>query len=434
MPLEGASRQVTTADRQGAWAVWAVAAAFGCYFCAYGFRRPFTAGSFADTRALGLDFKSLLVMSQAAGYVISKFVGIKVISEMPRQGRAWAIVGLIAWAEAALILFGLVPRPWNALCLLLNGLPLGMVFGLVLAFLEGRRLTEALTAGLCTSFILADGFTKSTGAWLLERGVPEDWMPSLAGALFLAPLLVSVAMLSRLPPPSADDEAARAVRGTMSRSDRRRFLREYAGGLVPLFVMYLAVTIVRSLRSDFAPELWRDLGSPAAPGTFTQSELWVALGVLAVNGSTALIRENRRAFQTSLAICAAGLCLIGLAWLTLAGGALSGFGLMVLTGLGLYLPYVAVHTTLLERVLALTRRRANLGFLMYWADALGYLGYALVMIARHASPVTPELLDWFRWACWGAVGASLICLGLSNHYFMHRQRAPARAGAWEGAE
>ena len=38
-----------------------------------------------------------------------------------------------------------------------------MVFGLVLGFLEGRRMNECMAAGLCASFILADGFTKSVG-------------------------------------------------------------------------------------------------------------------------------------------------------------------------------------------------------------------------------------------------------------------------------
>ena len=74
-----------------------------------------------------------------------------------------------------------------------------MVFGLVLGFLEGRRNTEALTAGLCASFILADGVTKSVGAWLLNQGVSERWMPGVAGLLFLPPLLVFVWMLTRIP-------------------------------------------------------------------------------------------------------------------------------------------------------------------------------------------------------------------------------------------
>ena len=44
---------------------------------------------------------------------------------------------LIGVVQAALILFAITPRPWNAAFLFVNGLPLGMVFGPVLAFLEG---------------------------------------------------------------------------------------------------------------------------------------------------------------------------------------------------------------------------------------------------------------------------------------------------------
>jgi hypothetical protein len=53
---------------------------------------------------------------------------------------------------------------------------------------------------------------------------------------------------------------------------------------------------------------------------------------------------------------------------------------MVLVGLGLYLPYVVVHTTIFERLLAMTREKGNCGYLMYLADAIGYLGYVGVII------------------------------------------------------
>ena len=45
----------------------------------------------------------------------------------------------------------------------LNGLPLGMVFGLVVSYLEGRRQTEALAAALTASFIVSSGVVKSVG-------------------------------------------------------------------------------------------------------------------------------------------------------------------------------------------------------------------------------------------------------------------------------
>src|ERR1043165_2421020 len=76
-------------------AVWAVSAAFGTYFCMYAFRKPFTAATFDDVSVGGLNFKTLLVMSQVAGYMVSKFIGIKVISEMPPHRRAASILGLI---------------------------------------------------------------------------------------------------------------------------------------------------------------------------------------------------------------------------------------------------------------------------------------------------------------------------------------------------
>src|SRR5581483_3095364 len=222
--------------------------------------KPFTAADFAGATAWGFDFKTLLVVSQVLGYMLSKFIGIKVISEAPPQRRATLILVLVGMAELALVLFGLVPRPWNAVLLFFNGLPLGMVYGLIIGFLEGRRLTEALTAGLCVSFILADGITKSVGAWLLARGVTEDWMPSMAGAIFAVPLVVVVAMLTRIPPPSAADVEARTLRPPLTRRERWALFGRHATGLSLLCGVYLAVTILRSVRADFAPELWRGLG------------------------------------------------------------------------------------------------------------------------------------------------------------------------------
>jgi len=418
------------------WAVWAVVAAFGTYFCMYAFRKPFTAASFADVSVLGESLKPLLIVAQVFGYMVSKFIGIRVIAEMPPQRRARGILLLIAVAQFALVLFGLVPPPWNAACLFLNGLALGMVFGLVLGFLEGRQLTEALTAGLCASFILADGVTKSVGAWLLARGVSEFWMPAAAGMLFLAPLALGTWMLSRVPPPNSDDIAARTARAQLTRADRWSLLSRYALGLTVLVTMYLLVTILRSVRADFAPEIWRGLGERAQPGTFTWSEIWVAVGVLVANGCAVLIRENRQAFFAAMATCGLGFVLIAAALVGRHVSGLSGFAFMVLIGLGLYLPYVAFHTTIFERLLAMTRERGNIGFLMYVADSVGYLGYVAVMLlrlVRGGSIGDVDFVRLFELACWLTCGLSLICIALSWRYFAVRCPAPTLAVVPEGA-
>lgn len=410
------SDRSTTSEPGSLWALWAVVAAFGTYFCMYAFRKPFTAATFEGMSQDGLSFKSMLVTAQVIGYALSKFVGIRVVSEMKSSRRAVSLLVLIGLSEAALLLFAVTPAPWNAVFMFLNGLPLGMVFGLVLGFLEGRRVTEALSAGLCASFILADGATKSVGAWLLTIGVTESWMPAAAGALFAPALMLFVFILTRIPPPGALDIAARTERVQMTRADRRLLLRRYGFGLFCLILMYLLVTILRSLRADFAAEIWIGLGAPAAPAMFTTSEILVTLGVIIVNGTMVFVRHNHQAFNLSMLICLAGFGLLAFALIGRTAG-LSSFSFMVLIGLGLYLPYVAVHTTVFERLLAMTRDRGNIGFLMYLADSTGYLGYVGCMIYKNTFDRSREFLPFFTAVCWITCFISVACVVTSMRYF-----------------
>jgi hypothetical protein len=385
--------------------LWCVLAAFGAYACMYGFRKPFTAAGFG-----GAEAKAWLVTAQVLGYMLSKFIGIKIIAEMTSTGRARVFLGLIGTAHLMLLLFAIAPAPLDAACLFMNGLALGMVFGLVLGFVEGRCMTELFVAGLCASFIVADGVTKSVGSLLLERGVTERWMPFMAGLVFLLPLVVFVWMLKQIPPPTPTDEDARTRREPMNATERWSLLRRHGLGLLGIVVAYLLITIMRSLRADFAPEIWAGLGSTGQAAVFTQSELWVALVVVVANGALVLVRDNRRAFLTGLLLSIAGL-LVGLASLwAYRAHSLPPFAFMVLLGAGMYVPYVAVHTTIFERLIALTRERANVGFLMYLADAIGYLGYVGVMLGRGLFPEKGAFLSFFLTAATALLSAALLAL------------------------
>jgi Family of unknown function (DUF5690) len=412
-----------------ALAVWSAAAAFGAYFCMYAFRKPFTAAMFTGGTVWGISEKTALVTAQVLGYTLSKFIGIRVVAEISPARRAAAILVLIGVAEAALVGFALVPSPLHVFCLFLNGLPLGMIFGMVLGFLEGRRLTEALTAGLCTSFILADGITKSVGTWLLQNSMTERWMPAAAGALFVPPLLASVWMLTRIPPPDDADIASRSERQPMDRHERVALVRRYAPGLLAIVVVYLLANVARSIRADFAPELWKSLGVTAVPSTFAISEMVVALGVLVVNGLSILIADNRRAFFTSLAVAGAGAILMAGSLVGLNRSWVGGFAFMVLMGLGLYLPYVAIHTTVFERLLAMTRERGNLGFLMYLADAAGYLGYAGVMVGKSLVQEQGDFLRFYTIVSWLIAALALLSVVLGWWYFAKRKLTGASPGA-----
>lgn len=359
---------------------WSMIAAFGCYFCVYGFRKPFTAGTYEEQFFMGIHWKSILISSQIAGYMLSKWCGIFFVSSITWEKRAKAIIISIVIAELALLGFGLVPKPYNLIFLLLNGLPLGMIFGYIQGFLEGKKNTELFIAALGSSFILADGVSKSVGVSLLNWGVAENWMPFAAGLIYALPFLFFVWMLTQIPRPTAEEVADRAERQPMTQKDRIQLVMQLWPGIIAISLLYLFAALLRGIRSDFAPEIWHYLGYEGVPSIYSQTEIWVTVGILVINGSLVLIKRNYLAFFISLSAIATGYLLLVIAGLW-GVNSMNSFWLIVLTGFGIYLPYLTITTSVFERLIAITRHKANIGFLMYIVDSVGYLGYNVLLIA-----------------------------------------------------
>ena len=236
-------------------------------------------------------------------------------------------------------------------------------------------------------------------------------MPAAAGAIYLGPLAAFTLMLHSVRPPSAADQAARCERRPMNGQDRRNFLARYGGVVLAIVSVYVLTNVIRNLRDDFSPEIWRGLGITVPPEVFTQTECLVALGVLAASGVAVIIRDNRIGFDFSLAVCTTGFGLLAAAIGAREAGLIDGFAFMVLTGLGLYLPYVAIHTTVFERLLALTREPGTIGFLMYLADAFGYLAYVGLMLGGGIMSSRVDPLRLFITSSWIAITFSLVALG-----------------------
>ncbi len=407
----------------------AAAAAFSTYFCMYGFRKPFTAGTFEGEEIFGFGLKTALVISQLAGYMLSKFLGIRVISELGSQYRAPGIVVLILIAEGTLVGFAYAPVPWKLVMLFLNGLPLGMIFGLIMAYLEGRRQTEALSAALCASFIMSSGVVKSVGRWLVQvQGVSEFQMPMLAGLIFLPPLLLSVWILQTTPPPDAHDRQERNERKAINRRQRWDFLSAYFPGLSLLLFVFVALTIVRTIRDDFGVELWRDLGISKTPSIYATSETVVAFVVTGLAALTIWIPHNLFALRVTVGVmCTAFALALGSVMLQ-SGGAISPFVFMVACGIGLYVPYVAFHTTVFERLIAASPHPSNMGFLMYLADSLGYLGYAVIMIAQTRLIAPGKVLPFFQGTLSiVSISSMLALLGAMLYFHRVLSNSPAPA-------
>jgi len=413
----------------GVFAGYAIFAAFSVYFCMYAFRKPFTVGVYEGEATLPLvgvvSLKILYILAQTLGYCASKFAGIKIVSELPPARRAAGIVGAIACAELALLLFALVPAPYGALMLVLNGLPLGMVWGLVFGFLEGRRLSDLLGAGLSASYIVASGAVKSVGSWALAWGVDESWMPVFVGMLFAIPLLMAVGLLKQLPPPSAADEEARTRRLPMDADARRGFLTRYWVGLAPLVLLYFFLTAYRDFRDSFAREIWDALGYSEEPSIFATAELPIAFGVVLAVGLLFTIRGNRLALVAVYALMGAGAALIGVATLLFESGNLDPALWMVAVGLGLYLAYVPYGCILFDRMIAALGFMATAGFMIYVTDAVGYTGsVALVLYKNFAQPEL-SWLEFFVTYSYVTSALTAVCFAVSGLYFWRQTRSPS---------
>ena len=334
-------------------------------------------------------------------------------------------------AEVALLLFAILPAPWNALAMFLNGVPLGMVWGLVFGFLEGRRVSEALGAGLSASYIVASGVVKSVGKALIEYGgVDEYWMPVLTGLIF-APLMVfCVWLLARLPPPSAEDEAARVKREPMDGKARKAFVMAFFPGLFFLTFLYIFLTAYRDFRDNFAVEIWAALGYAESPSILATSELYVAFGVMIALGALMTIKSNRAGLIAVHLVMLAGTGLVGLSTLAWQADLMPGlFGAtpeavwMILVGLGLYLAYVPFGCVLFDRMIAAVGVVATAGFMIYVTDAFGYLGSVALLLYKNFGAPDLSWLDFFVTFSYITSVLCSVCFVASMIYFERRSRA-----------
>lgn len=403
-------------------AALAVAGAFITYFSMYAFRKPFTAAEYNALTLWGLDYKIVLVIAQVAGYTASKFLGIKVVSEMKPAARIRSILGLIGVAWLAVLGFGIIPHPYNWVCLILNGLPLGMIWGVVFAFLEGRRQTELLAAGLASSFIVASGVVKSVGQGFILNGIPEFWMPFVTGAVFIPTLLLGVWLLSLIPPPDAEDEASRTERLPMSAAERKRFFLAFAPGIVIVVLVYMALNAYRDFRDNFAVEIWRGLGFADQPEVLTYAELPIAVAVLVISALMILIRNNRMAFYVNFVMIALGGLAVLVTTVLFMSSRLDPAVWMITVGFGMYLAYMFYHTMFFERWIALFRYRSNIGFLMYLCDSFGYLASVGVMLYKD---FFAGELSWLRFFTQISLIMGVMTLALSLIgvlYFLRREK------------
>lgn len=415
-------QRIQTLRRDLGFVLLAGSATFITYSAMYGFRKGFTAGTYSDFDFSDIKFKTWMVLSQAAGYMLFKFGGIKFISELRHGNRIRNILLLIGLSELALLAVGMVPRPYSAFLMFFNGLPLALIWGLVFSFIEGRRLTELLGAILATSFIVASGMAKSVGKWLiLDMAVPEMWMPFFTGLVFAGPLLLGCFLLSKIPPPTAEDIASRSERTPMTSADRKAVMRSFGPGLILLIVVYILLTVIRDFRDNFMVEIWKEQGYSDA-AILTTAELPVALGVLLFIGLLFLVKNNLTAFRLNLGMVALGGALAGISGWFFQLGIIPALAWMITAGFGLYLGYIVFNIMLFERLIATFRMKGNIGFLIYLADAFGYLGSAGVMIYKDFGTPLGSYSGFFTGICYITAFLAPVLIFAAERFFFRKHK------------
>ncbi|MEO6453103.1 MAG: DUF5690 family protein [Ginsengibacter sp.] len=405
-------------------AIFAALITFLTYAAVYAFRKPFTVGAFAGgPKIFGVAYKDALVISQVLGYMMSKFYGIRFIAELKKVGRGKMILLLVSISWAALLLFAVVPPPFNVIFLFINGFPLGMIWGIIFSFVEGRKATDFIGASLAVSFIFSSGFVKSVAKWLMiSFEVTEWWLPFITGLVFILPVLFLIFLLEKIPPPSNDDVDSRVVRLPMVKEERRNFSHHFRTGLIFLITIYVFLTVFRDIRDNFAADIWRETGYGNEPSVFTATEIPITIVVLLLIGSMILIRNNRKAFIITHLIIVVGFLLAGVSSWLFTHHQIPAFTWMTLVGMGLYMGYIPFNCILFDRMIATFKYAGNVGFLMYLADSFGYLASVGVILMKSVFSVK---IKWTTLYSNGVIYLSVIGVTgtlLALQYFINKYK------------
>jgi hypothetical protein len=173
------------------------------------------------------------------------------------------------------------------------------------------------------------------------------------------------------------------------------------------------LTILRDFCEDFINELWTETGSLQHATVFAQTSTIVSLIVLAVIGGFYLIKNNYKAFQLNNVIIIGGFVLAAVATAGYHLHILSPVNWILAASAGLYLGYIPYNCFYFERMLAAYKVPGNVGFLIYFADAFGYMGTVVVLLLKEFVQIRYTWVDFFTVIFYvaAAVGIVLVLWG-----------------------
>jgi hypothetical protein len=193
-----------------------------------------------------------------------------------------------------------------------------------------------------------------------------------------------------------------------------------------LTAAYVLLTAFRDFRDNFAAEIWTVLGYGKESGVFAQSELPVAAVALAALAAVMAVRDNLKALMVIHAIVVAGFLLLGVSAWAFEARLISPLVFMIAAGAGLYMAYTPFNAMLFDRLVAFSGRVATAGFLIYVADASGYLGSAALLVWRNFGAVKMDWLRFFILSAYATSVAGAVLSAAAAIYFLRQARPLVR--------
>lgn len=399
-------------------------AAFCTYLCFYPFRRAYTAATFDDLYFFGVHFKILMITAQVMGFAVSKGIGVKIVSEMKPQNRARNLMIFTGLSGLSMLFFGIVPAPYNLIFVFFASLPLGMFYGVILGFLEGRMITDLLVAALTASFIIGSGFAKSIGKWVMEiLGVSEFLMPFVADVLMFIPLCISIWFLAQMPVPNASDINDRVERRPMFKEERKAFLKEFGLGMFLFIISYVLLTAYREFRDNFMPEILKELGYGGQTSLFTKTEVPIAVIVLLLMASMRLITNHKKAFLLIQSLLLLGAVIIAVSTFLYQIQVINPIFWLIGVGFGAYIAYSMCNSLYFERMLAAFKYTATVGFMITLADYYAYFGSLGVLFYKNFFQTEMPNVTFFIYTSYFLSGTYFLMVLVSIFYFEKKRKS-----------
>ena len=182
------------------------------------------------------------------------------------------------------------------------------------------------------------------------------------------------------------------------------------------------LTAFRDLRDNFAAEIWQALGYGDAASIFTASEGPVAALSLVAMGVLIMVKNNGRALLFMHGVIGVGFAILGLSTLAFQQGLLSPIAWMIAGGAGLYLAYTPFNAMLFDRLIAYSGTVATAGFLIYVADATGYIGSVALLLFKNFGSLDLAWLPFFVNTAYATSLIGVLLVSGATILFLRRRR------------